>query len=199
MDPISILRLLAASMILGAFSISAYYRHRAYQADEKQDFSSEESWQLRLRVFGALTFYLGMLAWLIYPPLMGWSAIAGWPLWLRQAGVALMALTLPLLYWMFSSLADNITPTVTTRQEHQLVSSGPYRYIRHPLYTFGTMMFFGFILLAGNWFLMAAAVLGLSALFARTPQEEAMLVKKFGDEYRAYMERTGRHLPKLRG
>ena len=152
---------------------------------------------MRLRVAGALGFYGGMLLWLIYPPLMGWSAIAAWPLALRWAGLGLMALMLPGIYWMFSHLANNVTPTVTTRRDHQLVTSGPYRYIRHPLYTFGTMLFTGFILIAGNWFLMLTAVVALSALFSRTQQGEAVLLERFGDEYRAYMQRTGRYLPKL--
>mgnify|MGYP003329869420 CR=1 FL=1 len=197
MNPISIIRLLAVLVIASAFTISGYYRRKADQADEKQSFSSEHVWQMRFRVAGALGFYGGMLLWLIYPPLMGWSAIAAWPLALRWAGLGLMALMLPFIYWMFSNLATNITPTVTIRIEHQLVTSGPYRYIRHPLYTFGTMLFTGFILIAGNWLLMLTAIVALSALFLRTPQEEAMLLERFGDEYRDYMVRTGRYLPKL--
>lgn len=196
MNPITLVRLLAALIIITAFGISGYYRRRADQSDQKQDFSAENPWLLRLRVFGALGFYLGMLTWLIYPPLMAWGSFANWPLALRWIGVAVMALMLPFLYWMFSNLANNITPTVTTRKAHQLVTSGPYRYIRHPLYTFGTILFGSFILVAGNWFLMVTAVIALSALFSRTPQEEAMLVETFGDEYREYMERTGRYLPK---
>jgi protein-S-isoprenylcysteine O-methyltransferase Ste14 len=197
MNPVSLIRLLALLVIAGAFTISGYFRRKADQADEKQDFSTENVWQMRFRVAGALGFYGSMLLWLIYPPLMGWSAIAAWPLALRWVGLVLMALMLPFLYWMFSNLANNITPTVTTRSQHQLVTNGPYRYIRHPLYTFGTALFAGFILVAGNWFLMLTAIVALSALFSRTPQEEAMLLDRFGDEYREYMARTGRYLPRL--
>lgn len=196
MEPLIWLRLTALLIIAAGFTISGTFRRRADRSDEKVDFSAEKPWQRRFRVAGALGFYLGMLAWLVYPPMMAWADLP-WPMALRLVGLGLTAAMLPLLYWMFSSLAGNITPTVKIRKNHQLVTAGPYRYIRHPLYTFGTLFFAGIILLSGNWFLMLSAVLGLSALFARTPQEEAMLVERFGDEYREYMQRTGRYLPKL--
>ena len=198
MNTITMIRILALLLIAGAFTISGYFRSKADRSDEKIDFSAEETWQRRLRVGGALAFYLGMLAWLIYPPLMAWGDLA-WPMGMRWFGLTLAATNLPLLYWMFSNLGNSITPTVKTRKQHRLVTSGPYQYIRHPLYTFGTLFFVGIILITGNWFIMVGAVVSLTALFARTPQEEAMLLERFGEEYREYMGRTGRYLPRLGG
>ncbi|MEX1071611.1 MAG: isoprenylcysteine carboxylmethyltransferase family protein [Anaerolineales bacterium] len=191
------LRLIAFLLIVSIFSISGYYRRNADRSDKRVGFEAENSWLLRLRTIGALVFYIGMLVYLIYPPLIAWASVPGWPLALRWIGVALMATVLPLLIWMFRSLGTNITPTVKTRAKHELVVSGPYKYIRHPLYSFGSLFFLGFLLLAGNWMLTLGGTVALYALFARTPQEEDMLVEKFGDEYRDYMKRTGRYLPKL--
>jgi len=193
-----IFRILAFLLIGGAVAISGTFRRRADRADQKMDFKAENPWLLKLRGIAALTFYLGMLVYLIYPPLIAWAAIPAWPLALRWLGLALMALMLPLLYWMFASLGKNITPTVKTRSGHELVTDGPYRYIRHPLYTFGSLFFFGFCLLAGNALLLVSAVIALSALSARTPFEEQMLIERFGDQYKEYMKRTGRYFPKLR-
>ena len=193
----TILRIVAFLLIVAAFVISGTFRRRADKADQKLDFRAENPWLLKLRGIAALTFYLGMLVYLIYPPLIAWAAIPAWPLALRWLGLALMVLMLPLVYWMFASLGKNITPTVKTRRAHELVTHGPYRYIRHPLYTFGSLFFFGFCLIAGNALLLVSAVIALSALSARTPLEEQMLIERFGDQYRQYMQRTGRYFPKL--
>jgi len=100
-------------------------------------------------------------------------------------------------YWVFNNLGNNVSPSVATRSQHQLVTSGPYRWIRHPLYTMGMVSYVSFAMLSANW---AIAVLSLAVfviLNIRLPQEEAGLIEKFGDEYREYMQRTGRFLPKL--
>lgn len=192
----TLLRILAFLLVIGAFGISGYFRRKADQADQPIDPSAENLWVLRLRNTGALVFYLSMLGYLVYPPLIAWAALP-WPAGLRWVGLALMAILLPFLYWMFSSLGKNITPTVKTRKEHELVVSGPYRYIRHPLYTFGFLFFFGFCLLAGNWLMITGATVGILGLALRTPLEEQMLIERFGDQYKQYMQRTGRYFPKL--
>jgi protein-S-isoprenylcysteine O-methyltransferase Ste14 len=98
---------------------------------------------------------------------------------------------------MFSSLGRNITDTVAIRKEHTLVTHGPYRWIRHPLYSFGFLLFVGFTLLTANWFIGLTGVCALTLLALRTPIEEAKLIEQFGDAYREYMKRTGRFLPRL--
>jgi protein-S-isoprenylcysteine O-methyltransferase Ste14 len=139
-----------------------------------------------------------MFAYLIYPPLLAWSRM-GLPEWTRWMGVGLGIACVFLIYWMFSSIGTGITPTVATRKSHRLVTNGPYRWIRHPLYTFGTAFFLSFALMADSWFIALLAVLALVLLSARLPKEETLLIEKFGDEYRRYMERTGKYLPKLGG
>jgi protein-S-isoprenylcysteine O-methyltransferase Ste14 len=133
---------------------------------------------------------------MINPAWMAWSALP-LPAWLRWVGAGLVAAAIPLEYWMFSSLGKNVTDTVATRQEHTLVTHGPYRWIRHPLYTFGFLAFAGFTLLLANWFTGLAGLIAISVLAIRTPIEEAKLIERFGDEYREYMQRTGRFLPRL--
>ncbi len=197
MNPETLLRIIAFMLIAGVFTISVYFRRSADKADKAVDFKAENPWLLSVRGAAALVFYLGMLVYLIYPPLLAWAALPSWPLALRWLGLALMAVMLPMLYWMFASLGKNITPTVKTRSEHQLVESGPYRYIRHPLYTFGAAFFIGLCLLAGNALLWASGLIALWALGKRTPLEEEMLIARFGEDYKSYMQRTGRYLPKL--
>ena len=194
----NVFRFTALLLFIAGFSISAYFRRKAEQKGQGGDidFGEEKRWVYRLRVGGALLGYGGMLAYLIHPPLMSWSQLA-LPAYLRWAGAALMFLILPLLYWLFSNLGNNVTPTVSIRQEHKLVKTGPYRYIRHPLYTLGFLNFVGISLLSANWFILLSLLAGMLALVARTEKEEEKLLQRFGDSYLQYQGSTGRFLPKL--
>jgi protein-S-isoprenylcysteine O-methyltransferase Ste14 len=175
-----------------------YYRRKANQTGEQIDVQQEGSLVLTLRrLFGSL-LWLSALAYLINPRWMAWSSVP-LPDWLRWTGAGIMLICVPLVYWVFSSLGKNVTPTVVTRQEHSLVTHGPYRWVRHPLYSVGFLMFVGLSLLAANWFIALTLVLGYIPLAMRTPIEEARLVERFGDQYREYMQRTGRFLPRLSG
>jgi protein-S-isoprenylcysteine O-methyltransferase Ste14 len=96
---------------------------------------------------------------------------------------------------MFRS-GKNITDTVVTRRA-PAGHHGPYRWIRHPLYTFGTLFFLGLGLIAASWLILLMACLAFYLLSLRTPKEEAQLLARFGEEYAAYMQQTGRYLPRL--
>ena len=177
-------------------SISIYFRRKAAQTGDKIDVKEEGALILNLRRVFGLLLWLSILAYLVNPAWMAWSSLP-LPLWLRWVGAGLMAACLPLIYWVFSSLGKNVTPTVVTRQEHSLVTHGPYRWVRHPLYTVGFLAFAGLSLAAANWFIGGVLVLGVIPLALRTPVEEARLVERFGDDYRVYMQRTGRYWPRL--
>ena len=148
-------------------------------------------------------FYLaGMGASVVFvvnPALMGWSALP-LPAWLRWTGVAIAFPAFVLGEWAFLSLIlkDAYSPSLVIKDSHSLVTSGPYRWIRHPIYTTYLASPLSFFLLTANWFI-GLALLAMSILLAsRVEGEEAMLLERFGDEYRAYIQRTGRFLPGLR-
>jgi len=193
----TIFRILAALIFFTGLGISAYFRSKA-DRDSGETLSLKDEGlviKLTLRI-GGLVLWMSMLGALIYPPLLAWSSV-GLPAWIRWLGVGFGILSVGLTYWMFNNIGTGITPTVATRTEHQLVTSGPYRWIRHPLYTFGTLFFFSFALMLDSWFLAAMATLAIILLTIRLPQEEHFLIEKFGDEYREYMKTTGRYLPKF--
>jgi protein-S-isoprenylcysteine O-methyltransferase Ste14 len=175
-----------------------FYRHRANKSGDEISSKEEGRLILALRSIFGLAGWLSALVYLVNPAWMAWAHL-DLPAWVRWSGAVIMAVCLPLIYWVFSSLGTNVTPTVAIRREHSLVTHGPYRWVRHPLYTVGFCAFVGFSLLSANWFTGVALVLGFSVLSLRTPLEEARLIEKFGDEYRDYMRRTGRYLPRLRG
>ena len=193
----NIFRVCAAIIFITGLGISAYFRRKAdRETKEKVSWKDEGIIMVLALRLGGLLLWFSMLGYLIYPPLLAWSNV-GLPEWARLSGVALGFACVLLIYWMFSSIGTGITPTVATRSEHKLVTKGPYRWIRHPLYTFGTLLFLSFALMADSWFIAIMAVLALVLLSIRLPNEEAHLIEKFGDEYREYMKHTGRFLPKI--
>ena len=148
---------------------------------------------LRLIGVAGLT---GLIAYLIKPASMAWAAVP-LPVWLRWTGVGFALTGGLLLVWMFRSLGRNLTDTVATRKTHTLVTTGPYRWIRHPFYTLAALLVLANSLAAANWFFFVMGC-GMFVLLAiRTRKEEENLIARFGADYRDYMQRTGRFVPWL--
>lgn len=195
----NIFRILAALILFTGIGISGYFRRKAdRETGEKISRNVDGTpFMMLIRIFG-LVLWFSPLIYLINPAWMAWSKI-GLPDWVRWLGVVIGFLCTLGIYWLFSSIGAGITPTSATRKEHRLVTSGPYRWVRHPLYTVGTSMFVAFGMMADNWSIALLGILSFLAMAARTPKEEANLIEKFGDEYRDYMKQTGRFFPKLGG
>lgn len=193
----NIFRILAAVILFTGIGISSYFRRKA-DRDTGETISRKVDGtpMMTLIRIGGLFLWLSPLVYLINPAWMAWSKI-GLPDWVRWLGVVLGILCVSGIYWLFSSIGSGITPTSATRKEHQLVTSGPYRWVRHPLYTVGSAMFIAFGMMADNWFIALLGILAFIGMAIRTPKEEANLIEKFGDEYREYMKRTGRFFPKI--
>ena len=191
-----IYRWLFLLLLVSNISISGFYRQRA-RADETIE-RSRESTPIKLaRVVFALPGFVAMLTYVLNPAWMAWSSYplpnAG-----RWLGFALGVALIPLNLWLFRSIGSNVSETILTKERHELVTSGPYNWVRHPLYTVGLLLFLSMSLVAANWFL-AALTLGALLLFSLViiPREEDNLIAKFGDDYRSYRERTGRLIPRL--
>ena len=193
----NIFRILAAVILFTGMGISSYYRRKADRdSGEKLSRKVDGTPMMNAIRIGGLILWLSPFVYLINPKWMAWSKI-GLPESIRWAGVVVGILCVFGIYWLFNSIGSGITPTSGTRKEHKLVTIGIYKYIRHPLYTFGSSLFLAFGLMADNWFIALLGVLAFIGMAIRTPKEEANLIEKFGDEYREYMKRTGRFLPKI--
>lgn len=193
----NVFRILAALILITGMAISSYFRRKADQeTGEKISRKVDGTPMMTVIRLGGLILWLSPFVYLLNPAWMAWSKI-GLPDPARWLGVLLGILCVAGVYWLFSSIGSGISPTSATRREHKLVTSGPYRWIRHPLYTVGSSLFLAFGLMADNWFIMLLGVLTFILMAIRTPKEEANLIDKFGDEYREYMKRTGAFLPKF--
>lgn len=195
----NIFRILAAVILFTGIGISTYFRRKADRnSGEKLSRSADGKPMMTVIRIGGLILWLSPLVYLINPAWMAWSKL-GLPEWVRWLGVGIGILCAFGIYWLFSSIGSGITPVSATRKEHKLSTSGIYRWVRHPLYTFGSSMFVAFGMMVDNWFIALLGVLAFIGMAVRTPKEEANLIEKFGDEYREYMKRTGRFLPKIGG
>ena len=148
---------------------------------------------LRLAGFAAM---IGFVAFLISPACMAWAALP-LPGWLRWTGAGLGLIAGLLLVWTVRSLGRNLTDTVVTRKEDTLVTHGPYRWVRHPLYSAAALAFLGNSLATASVFLFATGGVAILLLVLRLRKEEANLIARFGDDYRNYMRRTGRFVPRV--
>ncbi len=99
--------------------------------------------------------------------------------------------------WARFSLGRNWSGVVTLKEGHELVTSGPYAAIRHPIYTALILLFLGTTLLVGT----PSASLGLACViwscWVKLRQEETLMLLQFPDSYPAYMARTKRLVPGL--
>ena len=193
----TIFRILAVAIFLVGVTISVYYRRKAdREGGEKISLKEEGALiTVSLRLLGLL-LWAAVFAYMINPAWIGWARV-DLPEWARWLGVAMGAAGDALAYWVFTSLGNNVSPTVVTRKNHTLVTKGPYRWVRHPLYLMGLIGYLGFALLAENSFIAVITVAAFIVLNIRLPKEEARLIERFGEDYRAYMRRTGKFLPKV--
>ncbi|KQC03538.1 MAG: hypothetical protein APR53_04925 [Methanoculleus sp. SDB] len=116
----------------------------------------------------------------------------------RLAGAAVYLAALALMVMVLRELGGDWSMQVELKDNHRLVTSGPYRYVRHPMYTAFTLMMAGQLLLSANWLLGFFGIAAWTLLcIVRIPHEEAMMLEEFGDEYRTYGEGTGRLVPRF--
>lgn len=121
------------------------------------------------------------------------------PRWAPWCGTVVLCAALWLFHRSHADLDRNWSKTLELRKGHQLVTTGVYRRVRHPMYA--AIFLFGLaqaLLLANRLAGWSAFVTFAVMYLFRTPREERMMREHFGEAYRAYALRTGRLLPRLR-
>lgn len=197
MHPETSFRIALIVVILLTMSVTMYHRLQAGSSREKVSRREEGyAFAIVLRLAG-LGLWIATLAYLLLPASVQWASIP-LPTWVRWIGFIAGIGCSWLIYWTLSSLGKNLTDTVAIRNEATLVTHGPYRWVRHPYYVAAALLMASVAILTANWLIGLTSVIVLLLLAVRTPKEEEMLLERFGDEYREYMERTRRFLPRFR-
>jgi protein-S-isoprenylcysteine O-methyltransferase Ste14 len=189
-----IFRLVLIGWIAIVLPIGVYHRIKS-MTGERLDRRQEGVFLFLIRPLG-LVFVAGMIAYILDSHWMAWSSM-GLPSWLRWMGVGLAGVAVALLICTFRHLGKNLTDTVVTRREHTLITTGPYRWVRHPFYLVLAIGAAGFSLMTAHWFFAVVGGTIFVLLAMRARKEETNLLKRFGDEYRDYVSRTGKFWPRL--
>ena len=122
-------------------------------------------------------------------PVVPWNAA------LYPIGVVLVAAGLLFACWARYVLGRNWSGVVTVKQDHELIRSGPYRYVRHPIYTGLLLAFAGSALARDQWRGVLAVVIVYLALWRKYRLEERWMEQTFGEVYRRFREETPALIP----
>ena len=190
-NPFSIFYLIG--LIVGSF-IRAWYL-RKYKQDRKAIFREEGFVVGLLASIWGITILLPLLKMFTQ-----WLSFADYdlPVWAGFIGIAIFALALWLLWRSHADLGINWRVTTELRQKHNLVTSGVFKHMRHPMYSAHWLWGIAQALLIHNWIAGLSSLIVLLPMYSlRVRREEKLMLEQFGEEYRLYMSRTGRVIPCL--
>ena len=117
------------------------------------------------------------------------TALSGW------IGAVFCAVGLALAVWARLVLGRNWSGVVTLKEDHELVQRGPYRFVRHPIYTGLQCMFLGTAIAYGTLAALGAVPLVFVSFWIKLGKEERLMLKQFPDDYRDYQRRVKRLVP----
>ncbi|HEY3971476.1 MAG TPA: isoprenylcysteine carboxylmethyltransferase family protein [Candidatus Sulfotelmatobacter sp.] len=116
--------------------------------------------------------------------------------WIAWVGIAVTWLGVAIAIWARYCIGEYWSARVTLKEGHQLIRSGPYAFVRHPIYTGMLLGCVGATLVAGEWRGIVAVVLLLFAHARKAVREERLLATEFGEEYATYQRSTGFLFPR---
>jgi protein-S-isoprenylcysteine O-methyltransferase Ste14 len=100
-----------------------------------------------------------------------------------------------LAIWSRWLLGSNWSSVVALKQDHELIEAGPYRHVRHPIYSGLLLLFLGNALMVGDWRGLLAVAIVAASFWRKLRVEEAWLTQRFGEHYRDYLGRTRALVP----
>jgi protein-S-isoprenylcysteine O-methyltransferase Ste14 len=173
-------------------TLMAYWLASSFQKRTTLRGESHARWLLR--VIPLVCGYALLLYRPPWPEWLGHRFVPAW-VWTGMLGVALTAAGVALAIWARRHLGPNWSATISIRSGHELIGTGPYRRIRHPIYSGFLLATVGTVLTIGELrgLLTLAVVVRHFTLKAR--EEDAWLAREFGAEFERHQRRTGMFLP----
>lgn len=194
----TVFRALSGLSFLFMLGIRLYYQSKVLHNEGKLEVR-EGSVSIIAGSLAALTAIVFGAEYLLFPETFAFAYALRYPGWLRWLGVLVLAGGIVILWVAHHHLGKSFHSLVVTKENQVLVETGPYRWIRHPIYTAYLMNYLGGGLLSSNWVLTAVPVLLYAILVVtRMGKEEAVMRERFGQQYVEYMQRTGRLVPRIR-
>ena len=197
MNTETIFRIILPLLIIG------FALHRGYYVkyhSKPEDATVKKREEGIVSKFAGLLGMLGFLSVIVYAVNPNWLAFAGlsFPAWLRWLGVGIALVGFALLQWSQVTLANSWSDTPRMMKEQTLITSGPYRTIRHPIYTAFILILGSTLFISSNWLIgLCWAGMTILEVISRISFEESLMLEFFGEQYREYMKKTGRLFPKV--
>jgi protein-S-isoprenylcysteine O-methyltransferase Ste14 len=178
-------------------SIRIYFQSKVLREQRKIDYQ-EGPLSLAAGSVAALVTIVFGAEYIFSPGTLAFAYLIAIPTWLRWIGAITLATGIVLLASAHAHLGKSFHSLIVTKQDQTFIDSGPYQWIRHPIYTAYLLNYVGGGLLAGNWVLTFVPLLMFGLLVAmRMGREEQVLIDQFGEPYIDYIQRTGRLFPKI--
>jgi protein-S-isoprenylcysteine O-methyltransferase Ste14 len=181
-----------------AMGVRTYYGlayRRNTTAEERRESMQGESVVMR---FLMALWGVALLLPFVYM-FTSWISFADYrlPGWLGAIGIAIFALAQWVLWRSHADLGTNWSPVPDPVAQPTLITNGVFKHVRHPMYAAHVLWGIAQPLLIQNWIAGPLALVSILGMLRRIPDEEAKLLQEFGAQYSAYVQRTGRIVPKL--
>jgi protein-S-isoprenylcysteine O-methyltransferase Ste14 len=195
----SIFRIAFWFLFGGLIVMQIYFASRVHQAGERvkadRNATEREGWGYAIvRTVASLALIGFLVLYAINPTWLGALSVP-FPNWLRWVGIILGGASFALYASAQATLGKEWSPHLQMREQHHLVTTGPYARMRHPIHAAYIIFMTSIALVTANWFFIALLVVSVVVLALRIPKEEQMLIGVFGGEYRMYIQRTGGLFP----
>lgn len=190
-------RIAAVLIVLSSAAIAIRFKLTLRRNSKPQRSQVEPTWLSHLIASTAILLSAATL-WAILRPNSYTNAISIPSNALPISGLILGSIGCLLMYSSLASLGKNFSGTSGTYTTHQLITSGPYRYIRHPYYTATAAIITGLALLLSSLAIFCLGSLLVYLLNIRSYAEEHELRELFGEAFKTWEATTGKFLPRFR-
>lgn len=197
METESTFRFILPALIVAFIVHRGYYTRKYLDTDVSTLKKRGEGPASRAAGILGMAGFVATVAYVVQPGWMAWAHLP-FPSWVHWFGVAVAVAGFFLLQWAQNALGQNWSDTPRMIKGQALVTSGPYRWIRHPIYTAFLLILGATTFISANWLIgLSWTAMTVLEIISRIDFEESLMLEYFGDQYREYMNRTGRLLPKI--
>jgi len=161
----------------------------------KTELEQEGKWFMVVTAIFTVLGAIGLMLFLLAPSWWTWTRL---PLgtWVRWFGITVAIIPIFFLIWVHRHLDRQWSIALELQTDHKLITTGPYKWVRHPMYLGIFVYTIGLILISSDLLVLLFFGFSIWVDYRRIPREEEMMINEFGVEYQEYMKHTGRFLPR---